>query len=416
MPAPARTFYDDADVRAIRFNRARAESLGAALVLLAHRSEYDMRGNGPRKLEEHWIWYVGDPDHPSCEIAARPRVLLDRTIEAFGLKRCRIYRGSDTLRFEEGRWQLHPPRGWPATGYDPWREAGAELPRLQRGDIIEIAYAVENHWSRTLYPSDWVVAPLLAVGAPTLERHIVVSHNPVINGRVKLVGDQTKLIRHYGGAKPTVELLTGNLPPGPADPTSLEAPRFLFTTHDDWSTVRKVLRRHFRSVIFAGERMFKAAGDSIGRAHRPSRERLQAVVRYIERRCQRIPRSITSSTYYPRMLLASYAQGATDPLERALSIAALASAATMKVEIFLGRDGAEGFVSDFPIPMQFDRVILRVLLADEDRHLLLDPWAPDIEEGARAGGGEMLLIGVEEEWPGIYGIGENGDLLPAQID
>ncbi|MCK4304508.1 MAG: hypothetical protein KAY24_09745 [Candidatus Eisenbacteria sp.] len=399
---------------AILFNRDRAEQLEVPLVLLAHQSHYEMRGNGRRTIHEHLIWYVGDPGHPFCETVKRPGVVVDNMIEIFLLKRCRIHRGQDTLLVEPDRWELHAPRNWPSEGCQPWSEVSAELPKLKPGDIVELAYSLDNRWTTSRIPSDWVVSPLVVTGAPTLERHIIFSSDTIRNGRVDVIGQSVRPIRHYGGALTKTEFMIADLPAGPADPTSLETPRAYFTSHQNWTSLRRMLQRYFHWSISDGEKLLKELGHSIMETHRASRDRLKAVLEHVERHCKGIPVSLTASTYYPRNVQLSYGKGAADPMERALLVTALAGAAIMKVDVFLARGNVDDFRPDLPTPMQFDRVILRVLLAEEDRYALIDPLRPDLQEIEKETP-DLLLMGIEDTWPGFYQIGPDGDLESVKV-
>jgi hypothetical protein len=412
MPHPARADYNGAELRAIFFNKEKAANIGAPLVLMAHRTHCKILGNGPRETHEHRIWYIGDPTHPLCAAVREPGVLLNHTIESFGLKRCRIIRGLDTLRVATDEWKVTAPRGWPPEGYEPWIETHTELPELRRGDIVEISYSITNRWSRNRLPSDWELLPIRSPVAPTIERHIVITYNRALQGEVKVLGDTRRILRHHGGGEPKLELLTGNLPPDPADADSLNGARVLFTAGKSWHAVHGVLRDHCAVELNNGTRFLAEIGDSLMRTHRRSRERMRTIFDHIEQRCARIPRSLLSSEYYPRLLALAYEGRATDPLDRALLIAALARAATLKAEIFLGRSTREGFDPEFITPMQFDRVVLRFFVAEEDRHVLLDPWEPDLDRALHAVSTDAVFLGIEQDWPGLYELDEHGQLVP----
>ncbi len=412
---PTHAFYEEAEVRAILFSRDRADALGAPLVLLAHRSDYTLAGNGPRVVKEHYLWYVGDPEDPACDVIAHPRVLLNTEIETFRLKICRIYRGDDTLRVEEGLWDLAPPRDWPATGNEPFFEAAARMPALARGDIVELAYAIDNRWNRWLYPTDWIRAPLREPRAPTLERHVRVQYNSAMRWRAKVLNDPAKLVRHIGLATPTLEVLTGDLPPGPPVPTAIDAPCFGFSGHETWAGVARAVGLPANRALAVGEEYFRDLGDSLATAHTNSRERLQAVLTLLGRRCALIPEPMTATIYQGRQPPSTFEGRSAKPLEFALLVGSLARAAHLRTELFLARPGRDGLVVELPQPMQFDRVALRVLLAEEDRVLLLDPTLGDL--AACAGGIHegMLLIGLLEDWLDFYEVGADGSLERVDI-
>jgi len=379
--SPAGAFYDDNEVRAILFSRENADTLGAPLVLLAHHTALEMQGNGARATEEHWIWYVSDPADTTCRRVQVLRVLVDRTMESFGLRRCRIYRGDDTLRVEEGHWQEAEPLGWPPQSADPFREISAELPPLRHGDVIELAYGVRNYWSPGLFPSDWALVPLSDPDAPTVERHIKLTHNAALSVELAVLQSDARLIEHLGTHPPVYELLTGNLPRGPAEPTGLAAPRLLFTSNVGWAPVRRVFERHGAVFVVNGEQVLRAVGDSLALAHPSARPRLQAVLDHLNQNVRRVARPLTASTYYPRNAQVCYRLGAADRLEWAMLAAALAAAAKVHAEVFLARDSLAGFDPSVPHPAQFDRVLLRALVTEEDRTIVFDPWPGSVTEG-----------------------------------
>jgi hypothetical protein len=377
----AGALYDDADVRAILFSREHADTLGAPLVLLAHQTSIEMLGNGARTTEEHWIWYVSDPSDSACACVREPRVLVDRTMESFGLSHCRIYRGNDTLRVEAGHWQTVEPRGWPSKGADPFQEVVAEMPPLAHGDVIELAYVVKNYWSAGRFPSDWATVPISNPNAPTVERHIKLSHNSTLEGNLSLQHSDAQIIEHLGVQPPLYEVLTGNLPRGPVEPTGLDAPRLLFTSHTGWGAVRRVFERQGGAFLSNGERMFRAIGDSLALAQPSARVRLQDVLDHLTQRVRRVPIALTATTYYPRNAQVCYHLGAADRLEWALLVAALATAAKVHVEVYLARDNLDGFDPALASPAQFDRVLLRALVTEEDRTVVFDPWGGDFAKG-----------------------------------
>lgn len=397
VTVPAGAFYDDAEVRAILFSREKADTLGAPLVLLAHQTNLHMLGNGVRDTEEHWIWYVADPAAPACARVQRLAVLVDRTMETFGLRHCRIFRGGDTLHVEQGHWQTEEPRGWPAGGADPFREIAATMPPLEHGDVIELAYVVKNAWSTGLFPTDWVTVPLSDPAAPTVERQIRLTHNAAMNVRMGVLGSDARIIEHLGAQPPLFELLTGNLPPGPEEPTGLDAPRFLFTSHSGWGSVRAAFARHSASFLANAEKLMRATGDSLAAAQPSSRARLQGALDHIAGRVRRVSRAMTASTYYPRSAQVCYQLRTADHLEWALLTAALATAAKVRVEIFAARDSLADFDPTVPQPAQFDRVFLRALLAEEDRTIVFDPWVEDLAAGLRSRVPLLLPLGAAEQ-------------------
>ncbi len=376
----AQAFYEDAAVRAILFSRETADTLGSAVVVLAHQTDLSMNGNGRRSTEEHWIWYVADPGDPACAAVKQPRIVIDRTMESFGLRRCRIYRGDDTLAVEEGHWELTEPQGWPEGGADPYREMTATLPPLEAGDVVELAYTVENRWTPGRYPSDWVVAPITVPYGPTVERHILLTHNASISAYLATLGTDARIIEHLGHQPPKYELLTGNLPPGPPQPTGLDAPRLLFTSAGAWSSVRQVFERHSSVFLRQGEELMAAVGDSLASAHRQSRPRLQAVMDHLRSRIRRYEGALTASTYYARNPQVCVVLRSANRMEWALLVAALAGAARLKVETYLAREGVADFDPGVPNPHQFDRVLLRALVTEEDRFILFDPWNDRLTE------------------------------------
>ncbi len=397
LAAPALAFYEDAEVRAILFSREKADTLGAPLVLMAHQTSLHMLGNGARDTEEHWIWYVADPSAPVCARVQRLAVLVDRTLETFGLRHCRIFRGDDTLHVEQGRWQSEEPRDWPPGGSDPFREIAATLPPLEHGDVIELAYVVKNPWSTGLFPTDWVMVPLTDAAGPTIERHVKLTHNAAMNARLGVLNSDARIIEHLGAQPPQYELLTGNLPPGPADPSRLDAPRFLFTSHTGWGSVRAAFARHCATFLTQAERMFAATGDSLAAAQPSSRARLQGVLDHLNGHVRHVARPMTASTYYPRNAQVCYRLGSADRLEWALLGAALATAAKVRVEIYAARDSLAGFDPTVPNPAQFDHVLLRALLAEEDRTVVFDPWGGDFAAGLRSRVPLLLPLGGAEQ-------------------
>jgi hypothetical protein len=410
---PAAAALDAASVRAILFQRARAESLGVPLVLLSHETRCEMLGNGRRTIDEDWVWYIGDPGSPLCAPVEHPRLLLETGMESFGLRRCRIFRDRDTLRAEATGWTLGVPEGWACNQGGEWAEARGELPALRHGDVVHVGYTINNRWAPDRLPSDWQVLPLTQPGAPTFDRSILVPWVALIEGAVKVIGDSTPLVRHWGEVNPQVELHTGNLPAGPADPNGLGAPRLLFTASGGWASVRLTLAQTYELALRQHEGALAALGDSLARARVPTRERLAAILDWVEKSWGRIPRTLPDGTYYPQWGSILARSGCVDRLDRALLLVGLAGAARIRADVFLARPaGGEPFLPDFPTPYQFDRVLVQATLVDEDRSLLFDPWEPTLEAGASAVTAGMLLLGVQETGSGFYEVTDEGTLRP----
>jgi hypothetical protein len=129
---------------------------------------------------------------------------------------------------------------------------------------------------------------------------------------------------------------------------------------------------------------------------------------------RRIPRALTSSTYYPRNAQVCHRLAAADRLEWSLLAAALASAAKVRVEVFLARDDLTGFDPAVPIPSQFDRVVLRALLAEEDRTILFDPWGGDLDAGLLQRAPLLLPLGPAEH--NFFELVEGDDYLVPLAD
>jgi hypothetical protein len=409
--APA-SAVDEASLRAVLFQRARAESLEVPLVLLCHETRCEMQGNGRRAIDEDWIWYIGDPDSPLCEQVRHPRLLLENGIESFLLKHCRIFRDRDTLRAEQGAWQLAPPQGWPCPNGTSWTEGMGELPPLKRGDAVEIAYIVRNQWPTYRPAEDWQLLPLTHPGVPTFDRSILVPFYIGVAGRVKVIGDSTGLIQHWGEISPLFELHTGNLPPSPmADPTALGAPRLLFTASADWSVVSQTMGVCYGSTIRGLQTAFSAVGDSLAQRYPLTRARLAAALDWIEKNWGRIPSSLTAGSYYPQRARDLLGTACANRLDRALLTAGIAGAAHLRVDVFLARSvTAEPFLPDFPIPQQFDRVLVQVLVAEEDRRLLLDPWEPTLEAAIAPVPPGTLLFDALNPKPAFFEVSDDGSL------
>ena len=413
-PAPA---LDDPSLRAVLFQRARAETLGVPLVLLCHETRCEMQGNGRRVIGEDWVWYVHDPESPLCDQVRHPRLLLESAAETFGLNHCRIFRDRDTLRAEKGAWNLAMPEGWPCADAGSWVEAAGTLPPLRHGDVVQISYIIHNRWDPGRLPEDWQLLPLTHPGIPTFDRSIQVPYYIGVNGRVKVIGDSTRLIEHWGEISPLIEMHTGNLPAGPEDPTAPGAPRLLFTSSPDWGAIVTSLGSSYRSTIEALEQAFATKGDSLVPVFPLTRARLADVLERIELDWPRIPRSLTAGGYFPQSLPNLARAACADRLDRALLVAGLAGAARLKVNVYLARGPhAEPFLPGFPIPQQFDRVLLRVLVAEEDRHLLLDPWEPTLEAATGAVPPGTLLLDLLGPKPGFLEVSDDGSLRPRSFE
>lgn len=402
---------DAASLRAVLFQRDRAETLGAPLVLLCHETRCEMRGNGRRAIEEDWVWYVGDPKAALCEQVRRPRLLLESGVQSFELKHCRVIRGNDTLRAEQGCWELAGPADWPCAYGTTWAEAVGTLPPLERGDAVQLAYALHERRGRDRPAGDWQVLPLTHPGVPTFDRSILLPYSHGVEGRVKLIGDSTRLVHHWGEIDPLIELHTGNLPAGPADPTAIGAPRLLFTANADWGGMALGLAHSYGFTIQTLQAAFAAAGDSLARRHPATRERLAALMARVEREWSRIPRSLTATGYYPQLPRDLLGTACADRLERALVLTAFAAAARLKADLYLGRRvNPEPFLPDFPLPQQFDHVLLGIRLVDEDRTLFLDPWEATLEAASAPLPPGTLLFDVLNTPPGFFEVTDDGSL------
>jgi hypothetical protein len=410
MAAPAGAL-DAASLRAVLFQRDRAEALGAPLVLLCHETRCEMQGNGRRAIDEDWVWYIGDPDAAICEQVRHPRLLLESGVQSFGLRHCRIIRGRDTLRAGQEGWQLGAPAGWPCPYGTTWAEATGTLPPLKRGDAIQIAYSLLEHRGPDRPAGDWQLLPLTHPGVPTLDRSILVPFAIGVEGRVKVIGDSTRLVQHWGEINPLIELHTGNLPAGEPDPTALGAPRLLFTADSDWGSMARGLAHSYSFTIQTLQQAFEAAGDSLARRYPVTRERLAALITRIDREWSRIPRPLTTTGYYPQNPRDLLRTACADRLERALVLAAFAGAARLKVDLYLARRvSPEPFLPEFPLPQQFDGVLVQVLLAEEDRSLLLDPWEPTLETACAPLPPGTLLFDVLHAQPGFREVTDDGSL------
>ncbi len=399
-PAPARALFDDAEVRAMRFTSEALAPQDEPLLLLGWQSIYEMNGNGRRTLQEHLIWSIGDAQAAETAEAIVPyRVLHNAEVELFGLRRCRIYRGPDTLFVEDERWTRASPDGWPPAGGQPWADAVGVLPALQDGDVLDIAYVLDNRWNQFFLPADWAVAPLSNPHAPVVERLVRFQHARTMTSVIELANHDAPLRRHYGSTIPTVEIHTGNLPRGPADPTALSAPRAYFTTSSGWRQTRNQCDLFYEMAHTDAEILFRSVGDSLASAHPDTPARMAAVFEYVEEHTTQLPRSLTSSPYFPRGLRTVFELRATDPAERGLLISALASAARMKADLFLARADTTGFRPAVPTALQFDRLAVRLLLAEEDRMLWLDPQAASYREALEAAGEYQLLLSTKETEP-----------------
>jgi hypothetical protein len=410
-------FYDDASLRAIGFNAERARATGAPLVLLAHQTICDFVAFGPRVRDEHWVWFIGDPGAPACRAVREIEIPLDVKYEFPQIDRCRIVRGADTLAVDPREWTIDPVRGWPPETGGAWRAMHARLPELRAGDIVDFAYRVVNRWSAERPPSAWEAIPIRHPDAPTFEREIVFSYNPVLKGRVQVIGDERNAVRHFGVTPPRIEFLSGDLPAGPATPAAAPgSPRLLFTASRGWRDVCEVLSRPCNAAILATDGLLAAVGDSISGRHTGSRERLAAVLGYAEGHWRRVPLPLSATSYCPGEAGELLRQRAAGPLERALLTAGLARAAHLQAALFLARGDEEPFLPDFPLPQQFDHAALRVELTEEGRALLIDPWQPKLEDALRTAGEWTLFLGLTQPWEGFYAKDPAGALVRAPIE
>jgi hypothetical protein len=408
----AGAYYKDAEVRAILFNCEKAAAMGNPVVLLAHQTTYEMNGNGPRDRTEHYLWYIADPNHPDCNPIKYPRIDLDASLERFGLRHCLVYRDGDTLRTQDDDWKFQLPPGGSPNPADPWRIATAPLPELQPGDVVDLAYKIFNPWKRTYYPSEWLVEPLTAPNAPTIERGIFFQFNGDKPGAVRILGDNSRPMRHRGGGAPMFEILTGNLPRGPADPIGFNAPRVYYTSHSTWENVRESIRHLFAFGLSSGEPHFSETGRQLAQKHRKSLDRVEAIYELLEEKFFKIEEPVLHSIFYPRLVAEIEAGGSTKPLDRALVFSVLCSTASLHADIFFARSIRGGFMSDFYSPSQFDQILLRVYLIDEDRFVFIDPWAPNFKAGLAGAPEGTLLMGLDEEWAGLRAIGADGAVVP----
>lgn len=416
LAAPGRATYDDNSLRAILFNAERARETGAPLVLLAHETVCDFIAYGPRTFDEHWIWYVGDPASEVANRLRQPEFILEVRYEQLQLDRCRIFRGGDTLWVEPAAFTLESVPAWPMAAGFYYRAVRGKLPELRAGDIVEIAYRISNRWSSRRAPSAWGVIPIRHPWGPTIERHILVTHNPVLKGRVKVLGDEHPPVRHFGVSPPKLELLTGDLPAGSGSGTRPGEARMLFTASLVWREVAHLLGIHYGPAIEAARDVLAGAGDSLSDRHAPSRERLEAVLAYVDRHWARLPLELCETSYFPGDAQELNAQRAAGPLDRAILAAGLARAAHLQVALLLARTDEEPFAADFQVPHQFDRLALRVELLEEGRAILVDPLAPDLETAIANASACTLFLGCIAPWEGLHERDDDGSLRRSAIE
>ncbi len=381
------------------FSTKKAQESGEPLVLLGWKTICQMNGNGRRTLQEHQVWYIGDPDAPEADAVQPFRVLHNTEVELFGLQRFRIYRGDDTLRVEDDQWSRQTPLGWPERGGQPWADAVGGLPPLQPGDVLDVAYVLDNRWNNFFLPSDWAVLPLSSPHAPVIERLIQFEHARTMESIVEIAGHDSRLRHHYGRAVPMVEVHTGNIPRGPENPTGLAAPRVYFTTSGTWDKVRSQCDLFYQMALDDAEILFRTPGDSLATEFRSTVPRMAAVYDYLKKHTVRLPRRLTNTSYFPRGPRIAFELGATDPIERGLMMTALASAAYLKAELFLARTDTTGFLPDLPLAHQFDRQAVRLLLVEEDRMVWLDPEADSYGTGLDQAADYQLLMATREREP-----------------
>ncbi len=404
--------FDEAQVRAMLFAREEAAASGEPLVLFGWHSFYNIKGNGRREIQEHQVWFIGDPDHPTVRELSPLRVLQDTEVESFGLRLCRIYRGADTLFVQGKEWSRQTPRGWPEKGGAPWAEVVGELPKLKSGDVLEVAYVLDNEWTRFFLPSDWYTVPITTPLARTIERKIEFKHPSAIEGQYKVANHSARLRRHYGAPTPRYDLHAGHLPIGPAIPTGLDAPRVYFTSSRDWRNVSGQLELLYDRAIVDGERMSSVVGDSLAREVRETRARLDAVMGYLDERLARLPLDMTRSRYYPRGLRVVEVMGGADPIERGLMLTGLSSSAHMSVDLFLARADTSGFLPEVPTAGQFDHVVLRALIAEEDETVWIDADAPTLEEGIERAARYNLVLATGGQDEPLLRRGPEGSFIP----
>jgi len=224
------------------------------------------------------------------------------------------------------------------------------LPPLKRGDAVQIAYTLFEHRGPDRPAGDWQLLPLTHPGVPTFDRSILLPFAIGVEGRVKVIGDSTRLVQHWGEISPLIELHTGNLPAGAPDPTALGAPRLLFTAESDWGSMARGLAHSYQFTIQALQPAFEAAGDSLARRHPGTRERLAALITRVDREWSRIPRPLTATGYYPQSPRDLLRTTCADRLERALVLAAFAGAARLKVDLYLARGVSPKRFSGLPLP------------------------------------------------------------------
>lgn len=404
--------FDEAQVRAMLFAREEAAASGDPLVLFGWHSFYNIKGNGRREIQEHQVWFIGDPAHPSVRELSPVRVLQDTEVESFGLRLCRIYRGDDTLFVQDKEWSRQTPRGWPERAGTPWAEVVGVLPDLKAGDVLEVAYALDNEWTTFFLPSDWITVPITTPLARTIERKIEFKHASAIEGQYKVASHGARLRRHYGSPTPRFDLHAGNLPIGPASPTGLDAPRIYFTSSNDWNNVRGQLDLFYGRARSDGELMSRVVGDSLAQSAPGSRDRLDAVMRYLDTRLTRLPREITGSRYYPRDLRVVQILGGADPVERGLVLAGLAASAHLSVDLYLARADTSGFFPDFPTAGQFDHLVLAALIAEEDETVWIDAEAPTLAEGLERAAAYNLVLATGGQKEPLLLRGREGTFIP----
>ncbi|MBM3316808.1 MAG: hypothetical protein FJY75_03045 [Candidatus Eisenbacteria bacterium] len=418
LPAspPVGAAYDDSSLRAICFNAERASEMGEPLVLLAHKTVCDFASYGPRTFDEHWVWFVADPRSTAADELRRFAVPLEVRYEQLFFDRCRIFRGADTLSVDPHGFLLQPIDGWPEPGAFFFREVRAALPELRAGDIVEFAYRVSNRWSDRRAPSAWDAFPIRHPLAPTLERQIIVAHNPVLKGRIRVIGDDRPPVRHMGVSPPRFELHTGDLPAGQADATGPGAARMLFTASTNWWDVQRMLGFNYGPALLGATQLFTSAGDSLSVRHRGSRERLAAVLAHVDREWTPLPQSLTAASYYPSDAGELNAQRVAGPLDRAMLVAGLARAAHMQASLFLARTAAEPFLPDFAVPHQFDRLAVQVDLLEEGVKVLIDPLRGRLEDAVGAAEEYTHFLGCVPPWEGLYERDASGALVPLALE
>ncbi|RLC22658.1 MAG: hypothetical protein DRH56_08420 [Deltaproteobacteria bacterium] len=411
LAAPAiPQLYDPAEISAILSRKAEAEAAGHPVVLLAHRSSWQVSVSGPRTLYEDQVWLIADASSKQARMLARSPIAYDLTLEQMTLLRARIFRGSDTLSL--GRKALarrvSAPPWWPTKECAaPYVSENLALKDLRDGDVLEVAYSVRNRWGSKRYPSSWLRIPFGWPDAPTLERHIVVG---VKGGRCqwRTVGFNDAFVRKHrrpiGEQIPEwLEWMSTQHPPVRDIRGTLSEPVVLITRSGSWADVSKALWfnidfwvRSNTDSLFEEAKRFRKPGI-------PTRKKAQAVLSELHKRWKRVKGSLLECCYIPRPQGAARCLGCASPLEWALLATSLMRASHLDATIFLARSSSEGFMPDFPTPMQFDRAVIALFVPEENRYVLLDPAQKNLRKAEDAIAQDAILLGVQTDWQeGLY--------------